>query len=283
MNQPVVARDPWIISCESWFSQGKYIALPLNPEQIDFSAPLRVAHDDGYNAKFVYIWRRRRSRSMNGSMTISFALNSSNIIPQFDLSNQQKYDLASRYQGNVPPEISMAGDHRKGISEFTQASVKGIYDSAVPIGVSNLYALLSLADEPRIRSLKPIDVEDRLIGQQTSNRIIMAVSTLIFPRLLLYGWFTPDGISFSMNADNPAEFTVNFSMLVTGTNPRLGRESWQSLTESYRKNMYNSARAVDWMASTMHGRDPNYNLDTPPTFDAPMIGSSDLLGARSTG
>ena len=275
---PVQRIDPWIITCESWFAAGKYIALPINPEQIEFSSGLRVAHDEGYNAKFIYIWRRRRNRSMNSVMTISFSLSSGNIVPQFDLSNNQKYDLAARYSGNVPPSVDMAADHRRGIAEYCQAPVHGIYDQAVPIGVSNLYALLALADERRIRVSGQTD--DGV--QQTSNRIIICLSTMIFPRLLLYGWFTPDGISFSMN--DPGEFTVNFSMLVTGSNPKLNFDGWQGLVDSYRQNMYNPTRTVDWASATMglntklSGVHDNAPMPNAASISNRPTGASDLTG-----
>ena len=243
--------DPWILSCESWMSQGKYIALPLNPEQLDFGVPLRVAHDDGYNAKFVYIWRRRHTHSMTNQSTLSFSLSSANVIPAFDISTPQAMALSSKYYGNIPGE-SVLADQRFGRSEYTQASVAGIYDRQVPIGVSNLYALLALADAPRIRVLNPVlDANGNETGQQASNRIVACISTMIFPRLLLYGWFTTDGISFSINADNPAEFTVTFSLLVTGSFPRLGQGAWKSLADSYANNMYAPMSTTDWLTANI--------------------------------
>jgi hypothetical protein len=247
--------DPWIITCESWLARGRYIALPINPEQISFSLPLRVAHDDGYACKYIYIWRRRRSKSMTGSMQISFTVSSSNIIPQFDISTAEKESLAATYTGLTPFTEEQAADHTRGVSDYTLASVKGLYDKAVPLGVSNLYAMLALANVPRVRN-DGTKTEDRLgIGktksiQQTTNHVVMCISTLVFPRLLLYGQFTPDGIQVSMSADNPAEFTMTFSLLVNKTNPTMGHDSWRSLVDSYKQNMYSGGRSVDWMMST---------------------------------
>jgi hypothetical protein len=250
VNRP----DPWIISCESWLSQGQYIALPLNPESIAFSMPLRVAHDDGYACKYIYIWRRRRTNSMTGSMQISFTLSSGNILPQFDLSTDQKLKLAQQYTGLTPFSEEQAGDHTKSIPEYTLASVKGLYDTAVPIGVSNLYSLLALANTARVRNdgvvkATSMGADNVKIKQQTENRLVVCISTLVFPKLLLYGQFTPDGIQFSVNADNPAEFSVTFSMLVSKTSPSLGHDSWRDLIESYKQNMYVPMRSVEWMMS----------------------------------
>lgn len=235
--------DPWIITCESWLDKGRYIALPINPEQISFSLPLRVAHDDAYACKFIYIWRRRRTKSMAGQMQISFSVSSGNIIPQFDLSTAQKEQLAATYTGVTPFAEEQAADHTKGVSDYTLASVNGLYDKHVPIGVSNLYAMLALANTPRVRN-SGVKTEERMgepntkVVEQTSNNIVICLSTLIFPRLLLYGQFTPDGIQISMNADNPAEFTMTFSIMVSKTSPTLGHGNWQSLIQGYKTNMY---------------------------------------------
>jgi hypothetical protein len=78
----IVQRDPWIISCESWMAAGKYVALTINPEQLDFSIPLRVARDSGNNCGYMYVWRRRRTRSLNSTMQLSLTLSSGNIYPQ---------------------------------------------------------------------------------------------------------------------------------------------------------------------------------------------------------
>jgi hypothetical protein len=246
----VTRVDPWLISCERWFEQGMYICLPLNAEQLDFNVPLRVAHDDGCNCKFIYIWRRRNTNSMNGQISINFSLSSANVIPAFDISDKSKLDLASKYTGSVPPSEDMVADSRKGILEYTQAGVAGLYDKAIPIGVSNLYALLALADEYRVRrASNALDSEGRHTSGQTANRIVMCISTMIFPRLLLYGWFSPDGISFSMNADNPAEFTVTFTLLITSTFPSLGNNNWAELIRSYKSNMFEQPRTVDWASA----------------------------------
>lgn len=261
-----VNRDPWIISCESWMSAGKYIALTLNPEQIDFNVPLRVAKDAGNNCEYIYIWRRRRNRSMSSNMTMSFQLSSGNIFPQFNLSTAQAYELARQYTGNVPPSESMVADHRMGRREYSQSQVTGLYSSVVPIGVQNLYALLALANEKRIRSSGEIErfenkYEDPLkLKQQTANRIVMGISTLVFPRLMLYGWFSPDGISFSLNADNPGEFSVNFTLNVTNTTPHLGFDAWRQLTESYNKNMFSDSKTLDWMAGKLGSKTIQSNL-----------------------
>lgn len=265
-------RDPWIISCERWFQSGKYIALTLNPESLDFSLPLRVASETTHAAKFVYMWRRRRTNSVTGNFQLNFQLSSGNILPTFDLSTPDKVELAKRYTGAGagynPPSASMAGDATKGDAMYQGTSVSGLYDKIVPLGVQNMYALLALANESRIRTTDS--------GGQTSNRIVMGLSTLIFPRMLIWGWFSPEGITVSMSAENPSEFTVSFTLIVTSTTPKIGYDGYQQLVSSYKSNMYGGGSTLGWMHSKAHLPGPA-SIDvagTPP--DPPMANPARL-------
>lgn len=278
----IVQRDPWIISCESWMAAGKYIALTINPEQLDFNIPLRVARDSGNNCVYMYIWRRRRTRSLNNTMQLSLTLSSGNVYPQFDLSTREQYALAQQYTGIAPPSEEMAADHRRGIREYMQAGVSGLYSAKLPLGVQNLYALLALANERRVRDSGTAKIventyeDTKTVRQQTANRIVMGLSTLVFPRLLLYGWFTPDGIQFSINADNPGEFSVTFSLQVVATTPTLGFDAWRELTESYNINMFKQQKTIDWMADKL--KSPALTRDHIPQEDrsSPIQGAADF-------
>lgn len=135
---------------------------------------------------------------------------------------------------------------------YRNANVSGLYDRIVPLGVQNLYAMLALADERRIRTA--YSAENKPTGQ-TANRIVMGISTLVFPRMLLYGWIAPEGISVSMSADNPSEFTISFTLIVTSTTPKIGYDGYQSLVSSYKNNMFTQSTTLDWMAATVPSSD----------------------------
>lgn len=260
-----VNRNAWIITTENWFSQGKFIALPLNPEQIDFSIPLRVAHETTAGAKFVYVWRRRSTKNVTGSFTVNFNISSGNILPAFNLSNADKVRAALAYTGAgtqpIPPSPELAADATKGNRTYQQPAngggikVDGLYDKIVPLGVQNLYAMLGLVEDVNTF---------RSENGTTSNRVIVGMSTLLFPQLLLYGNITPDGLTISMSADNPAEFTVGFSLLVQNSMPKLGYNSWIDLTNTYKNTLFSQQQTIDWMRHIINGA-PATTSDTSGT------------------
>lgn len=241
-----VRRNAWIITTENWFNKGKFIALPLNPEQIDFNIPLRVAHDSTHAAKFIYVWRRRRTYNVMGSFSVGFNISSGNILPAFDISTADKLRAAQTFTGAaVPPSAAYAADATRGQRIYQQpdgggVKVNGLYDKVVPVGVQNLYALLGLVED--------VNAFDTGNGF-SSNRVIVGMSTLAFPQLLLYGNIAPDGITFSMSADNPAEFTCSFNLLVQASHPNLGYDSWSNLVRTYKSTLFSRTQTIDWMNS----------------------------------
>lgn len=265
-----VNRNAWIITTENWFSRGKFIALPLNPEQVDFSIPLRVAHETTAGAKFVYVWRRRTSQNVTGSFTVSFNISSGNILPAFNLSTAERVQAALAYTGAgtqlIPPSVELAGDATRGQRVYrqpkgTDIKVAGLYDKIVPIGVQNLYALLGLVEDVNSYTTE---------HGKTSNRVIVGMSTLLFPQLLLYGSITPDGLTISMSAENPAEFTVGFSLLVQDSMPKLGYNSWIGLTNTYKHALFSQQQTIDWMRHIVNGA-PIPTSATPSQADQTPI------------
>jgi hypothetical protein len=127
---------------------------------------------------------------------------------------------AEKGSGNMPDLYSYANRH-------------------VPIGIQNLYALFSLADERRIRK-----TSER--GGQTENRVMLILSTLAFPRLVLYGWFGESGISYTESAEDPHSFDVSFDLVVTETNPPLSYGNWDQLIRNYRDGMYEDQTTLDY-------------------------------------
>jgi len=250
----LVRRNPWIITTERWFANGKFIALPLNPEAIEFNIPIRVAHETTHAAKYIYVWRRRSTKSVTQSFTVNFSISSGNIVPAFDLSTAEKLRLAKTYTGAgvqpLPPTTDLAADSTRGNTVYqqnqseTSIKVNGLYDKVVPIGVQNLYALLGLAEE--------VESYQTESGGYAGNRVIVGLNTLVFPQLLLYGDITPEGISFSMSADNPAEFTVSFSLLVQASTPALGYDSWQGLVNTYKNSMFSREQTLAWMQAIIN-------------------------------
>ncbi len=85
-------------------------------------------------------------------------------------------------------------------------------EPVVPEGLNNFYEFMALVDEVKV------------LDTGRANLVYIDYNSLIFPKIRLWGFFTPNGISFSDKASNPA--TVNSwtaSFTVYKTEPNLGR------------------------------------------------------------
>ncbi len=93
--------------------------------------------------------------------------------------------------------------------------VRNIFEPAnpvVPAGLNNFYEFMALVDEVKV------------LDDGRANLVYIDYNSLIFPKIRLWGFFTPNGISFSDKASNPA--TVNSwtaSFTVYKSEPNLGR------------------------------------------------------------
>jgi hypothetical protein len=82
----------------------------------------------------------------------------------------------------------------------------------VPEGLNNFYEFMALVDEVKV------------LDNGRANLCYIDYNSLVFPKIRLWGFFTPNGISFSDTATNPA--TVNSwtaSFTVYKSEPSLGR------------------------------------------------------------
>jgi hypothetical protein len=90
--------------------------------------------------------------------------------------------------------------------------IKNFNIPVVPDGLSNFYEFMALVDEVKV------------LDDGRANLVYIDYNSLIFPKIRLWGFFTPNGINFSDKSSNPA--TVNSwtaSFTVYKSEPNLGR------------------------------------------------------------
>ncbi len=88
----------------------------------------------------------------------------------------------------------------------------GFSPPSVPEGLCNFYEFMALVDEVKV------------LDDGRANLVYIDYNSLVFPRIRLWGFFTPNGISFSDRADNHAQvndWTASFT--VYKSQPKLGR------------------------------------------------------------
>lgn len=83
---PISRRDCLILTCESWMSQGAYIAFPINPSQLSFDIGVRTSNEMTRANQLIYIWRFLGNQSALVKPTLKITANSGYIVPSFDPS-----------------------------------------------------------------------------------------------------------------------------------------------------------------------------------------------------
>lgn len=130
----------------------------------------------------------------------------------------------------------------------SSGNLPGLYSDAnkhIPIGIQNLYAMFSLMDERRIRKTNETKESGEVGTAQSENRAMLIISTPAWPRLVCYGWFGEDGLKFSESADEPTSFNMDFSFIVTETEPRLGYGAWEQLANTYASEVNSATSTLD--------------------------------------
>lgn len=268
-------RNPWVITCERWHALGQYIAMPINPSDISWHIPLRIATEQTKGAHVTYVWRNNYLNvSIDGGianpgttlqdMELTITVNSANIAPMLSAAKQKQMmdeDPAGTLYSFMPNPAATASDLLQYdrysamanimlteaiTSTADEAGLISDYDSTVPLGVQNLYRLLSLADEPKIYY--------KTNGSAATNRIAILANTPAFPKLRLYGEIQPSGITWDESSEHPNTFDATIHLLITEISPALGINALTELLSAYKMSLQNNEDVLNnWAGLTVVG------------------------------
>lgn len=260
--------DAWIISCDAWDNANRPgLVLPLNPESLEIKLPVRGSESTMYGGKFITRRADPRTNSVFDFPSIQLRFNSGNIQPLADDSTVRSVHesnlspnaatLAARSRTTpipLTPLPSSAARSRNLPGRYACAetaadgpnATPGMYAGLphIPVGVQNLYALLSLVNETWIIDANQDDVG--LGGKRYTrlNRIRVGCSNLVFPGLVLYGFLDESGLSWSESAEQYNNFEVTMNLIVTHSTPRIRGVDFASLIAAY-KSLFTSRTSFD--------------------------------------
>lgn len=285
-------NNAWVLTCESWMANNSYIVLPVNPEQLEITLPIRTTHENYRSTKITYFWRDRGFKSLFDSPIIEFQISSGNVLPVFsddfrdrvwDLSRsmisvsgshdqdalvrgirgKMRSEYSSRFPGtenHAPMNTGVYGTvghppdgtQRVNTTDSGHDNIPPLYRQDIPVGLQNVFAMHALAEERRLRHR--VDGAGKPVMEHTDNRVVAIINTLAFPRLVIYGWFTESGITVDESVNSFGEVTMKFSLVVTDTVPRLRYGQWQELMQTYRDNIAQEESPLDWGRRVNHMR-----------------------------
>lgn len=235
-------RQPWVLTCQKWIEEARYIIAAVNPKDVQWKLPQRSAVQKTRAGEILHIWKDKFRDTFYDEPQLAITFQSGNIMPIRQkpyVSSSKKQTLGridsnptSGLQRDITSAVSSAGgdtlindvtgaaetlNNRTGTRRGSTAPQfegntvtrpKRENDPAerepeVPPGLGNFYEFLSLVDEQKI-----LDGGD-------INFVYIIYNSRVFPSITLAGLFTPEGVSWTDSSDDPNQvnsWTANFTV-----------------------------------------------------------------------
>jgi hypothetical protein len=235
-------RQPWVLTCQKWIEEARYIIAAVNPKDVQWRLPQRSAVQKTRAGEIIHIWKDKFRGTFYDEPQLAITFQSGNIMPirqnaYVDSSDRQvlgridanptsglQRDVTSAVNSAIPEGVArdVTGaaetlENRTGkrrgstapqfegstVSRPKRKNDPAEREPAVPPGLDNFYEFLSLVDEQKI-----LDGGD-------INFVYIVYNSRIFPSITLAGLFTPEGVSWTDSSDDPNQvnsWTANFTV-----------------------------------------------------------------------
>lgn len=181
---------PMIITTERQLflgEEGRYIVFWAGPESVQWRFPMRASEQQTRSGTILHTWRNGSRRdTFFDEPEATFTFQAGNIMPVRYLADQD----------NI----------------FTNAQTNNRI-AALPAGLFDFYEFFEILNE------------EKILEDGRPNFVIIAYHSLVYPEIFLRGFFKPDGLSFTENAQDPASLKWTSTFKVRSTTPRFYNSS----------------------------------------------------------
>ena len=175
-------RQPDILTTRSGMAKGNYMRCFVNPATANWSLPKRGAYVKTAGGGVHNAWFNRHRATYYDTFPLALEFRTGNIMPS-TAHNVDLSDLDAAYRARDNPDL--------------------------PPGLDNFYRFLALANARQLHDTGP-------------NYVILIYHSRVFPTIWLEGFFEPNSINFTENADSANELRWNATLMVVKTAPKLG-------------------------------------------------------------
>jgi len=181
-------RQPFALTCQSWIEQGRYIYCRVNPRSVQWTETLRVSDQLTLSGTVQHAWRPqagfpRRTYYSEPKLTITFQSGNTMAVRP----NQDLY-------GNAPAP-------------------------GLPQGLRNFYEFKALMGESRLAPARDAKGNE-IAGGRVANVVYIMYTSRTLPSMVLCGLFSPEGLSWTDNAEDPNKIEWTSSFTVYDSYPR---------------------------------------------------------------
>ena len=210
-------RNPFILTCQQWIEDERYIIASVNPSDVQWRLPQRAAAQKTRVGEIVHYWRDRFRGTFYDEPQLSITFQSGNIMP---MRTKPLVKTGIRQEFETPVyRVADVGDGRGQayqIRETITVPKLGPDEESVtvPPGLDNFYEFLQLVDEQKI------------LDNGDINYVYIIYNSRIFPNITLAGLFTPEGVSWADSAGEPNQINGwSATFTVYDSYPRLNDKS----------------------------------------------------------
>jgi hypothetical protein len=224
------------MTTESLAAQGRYIIFWAGPKNVQWSFPMRAAQQQTRSGTIYHTWRNGSRSTFFDEPEVTFTLQAGNIMP-VRLQNRLETGGFRLNPLGTPFEVSGS------VTEGNSTARPPRETIALPAGLFDFYEFFDLLNE------------EKILSDGRPNFVFIAYHSLVYPEIFLRGFFNPDGVSFTEDAENPAELTWTATFKVRSTSPPF----------------YNSGQLMAaWRSAYTNG---SVNVLTPPNTGPEIIGA----------
>jgi len=172
---------PMVITTENLAADGRYLVFWSGPSNTQWTFPMRGAEQQTRSGTIYHSWRNGSRSSFFDEPTVSFTFQAGNIMPV------RVRESARLVEGSA--------------AIVTSETV------SLPGGLLDFYDFFEILNQPKI------------LSDGRPNFVFIAYHSLVYPEIFLRGFFTPEGLSFTDDAQNPAGLTWTSTFKVRSTEP----------------------------------------------------------------
>jgi len=215
-------KAPWLLTCDSWMDDEKepnFIMMSPNPKDITWTFPLRASLMRTMGGAVTQVWNdKNRNGSLLDEQVLAITMQSGSLLPKMTMQariREQGSALAKR----VTPDFPFKDKLLNKIKE--KKSTKEDYTH--PDGLKVFYQFLQLYNVRRM-------TED---GEPNYIRLIM--STVLFPKLTIKGFFIPEEtLSVGESTDSPTSVEWTIHLSITNISPNIGMGTFKQLLREWK-------------------------------------------------
>lgn len=197
----VIPRIPVMLTTEEMASQNRYLVFWSNPDSVQWNLRMRGTVQETRGGLIQHYHKDAKRNTFFDEPEMNITFQTGNIMP-----------------------IRVTAEAPNGNTRFGDLGVNNTI-TYMPHGLLNLYEFIELLDQKKV------------MADGRTNYVYMLYSSLVFPKIVLRGFFPPDAaMSFQEAAMENAEVKWSTTFRVVGSYPKFNSanslaRTWRSVQE----------------------------------------------------